>query len=386
MDIPEVELTSASLMRAAEAESGLSDWGPNHYFEEPLRIYLAAVEATGNFHALGRFVLWRTAVRLLANRLRLQRDYTKYPDILATAIPKPLFILGLPRTGTTLLHNLLALDPQARSIPLWQGLFPSPPPNATTAAEDPRIAMTHEHVAMVNQIAPRLAMAHALEPTGPEECLWLMEHSFADLIFDLRADVPDYAAWLGAHRQDTEPYLEYRQIVQVLAWQQGGTHWVFKAPRHLLSLATLIEVFPEAKIVQTHRNPEEVIPSICSLGEISRGIFTANPDKAAIGRFALDRLGGGITKAMAVREDDFSERYVDIDYRTLVADPIASVRKIYETHGYAYSKVFEETMKEWLNSNRQHKHGKHHYQLEDYDLTRSEVNECFADYRKRFAV
>lgn len=386
MEIPPADLSLTGLRRSAEEDTGLEDWG-SLSFVEPLKLYLESVEESASFHAQGQHILRRSLLRLLGNRLRMQRDFSEHPEIAEAEIPRPLYILGLPRTGTTLLHNLLACDPSARSIRLWEGLFPSPPQPGAPRQSDPRIAMATEWAAAINQLAPDLARAHALNPTGPEECLWLIEHTFVDFIHELRAHVPAYSEWMEAHESAEAVYEEYRRMLQLLAWQHQGQHWVFKAPRHLMGLPGLLKVFPEARIVQTHRDPIEVMPSLCSLCEIDRKIFASDPDRKAIGDLWMRRLGGGMQTAMSTREaDPETERYVDVYYKELVADPIGVVRGIYEKHGYPYSDAFEEAMQGWLDGNRQHKHGVHRYVLEDYGLSPNRVNEVFADYRARFQL
>jgi hypothetical protein len=382
---PEVDLSVGGLRAAAEAETGLKAWG-GEAFVEPLTLYLEAIEESAGLHNQGRYVLWKVFMRLLCNRLLMARDFAQHPEIEETAIPRPLYILGMPRTGTTLLHNLLACDPAARSIRLWEGFFPSPPPDAATRDADPRIAQATEMVGTFNHLAPKLAAVHYLDPTGPEECLWLFEHTFVDFIHELRAHVPRYSDWLTEHEADPATYREYRKMVQLLGWRSPGQHWVFKAPRHLMGLAGLLEVFPEARIVQTHRDPLEVLPSLCSLCEIDRQIFTEQPDKDLIGDFWMGRLQRGFTHALEVRESDTPERYVDVAYRDLIADPIAVVKRIYEAHGYAYTDAFEQAMRDWLEANRQHKHGVHRYALEDYGLEAAGVNRAFAPYRERFGL
>ncbi len=384
--LPEVNLSVAALRGAAEAETGLSDWGEEHFLE-PLTLYLESAEESAGLSGQGRYVLWRVFMRLLTNRLRMEQDFAANPDILNTAIPRPLYVIGLPRTGTTLLHNLLACDPAARSIRLWEGFFPSPPPTLETREHDLRIAMAEEHVATFNRLAPTLAGIHNLNPRGPEECLWLFEHTFADFIHELRAHVPAYSEWLPHHESSPRIYREYRRMLQLLGWKSPGQHWVFKAPRHLMGLAGLLEVFPEARIVQTHRDPLEVLPSICSLCHVDRQIFTEDPDKNVIGDFWFHRLKNGLNNALNVREaDEVPDRFLDIYYKDLLGDPIGSVRRIYEVHGYAFTEAFEIAMREWLEDNRQHKHGVHRYAMEDYGLKAAQVDQGFAAYRKRFGI
>ena len=378
------DLSSTALLEAARKKTGLVDWG-DEAFREPLDVYLKAVRESANFHPMGQKVLARIFHRLLSNRLLVRKDLADHPEILDVPLRRPLYVIGLPRTGTTLLHNLLACDPAARSIKLWQGLYPSPPPTVETINSDPRIAAARKLVATFDRLAPNLAKAHALNPTGPEECLWLLEHSFVDFIHELRAYVPAYSDWLIAHENDLWPYQEYIKMLKLLAWKTSGDHWVLKAPRHLMSLRVLLEVVPDARIVQTHRNPNEVLPSLCSLCEIDRAIFTESPNRNIIGDHWFKRLRDGFLSAIEVRSSDNPDRYFDVDYRQLVADPIEVVRKIHSHHCYPFTPEFEKAMHVWLADNRQHKHGPHRYRLDDYGLTPSQVDAGFAEYKRCFS-
>ena len=323
-------------------------------------------------------------LRLLTNRLRTEQAFADNPALAETPIPRPLYIIGFPRTGTTLLHNLLACDPAARWMRLWEGLYPAPAPQSLE--DDPRIAEVEEWAAGFEKVAPRLAAAHKLAPRGPEECLWLIEHTFNDLIFELRAHVPTYSRWLAKHEADVDIHQYYRRQLQLLGAHCRGNHWVFKAPRHLPGLAGLLAVFPEARIVQTHRDPATVLPSLCSLCEILRGAASDAVDKSAIGAHWHARLKAIFEQATAVRATAAEGQILDIQYADLVADPIATVQHIYAHHGYEFTETFESAMRQWLAANRQHKHGAHRYTLEEYGLSEAQVHEEFSEYTKEFGL
>ena len=264
---PDVALNAEGLLEKAEAQTGLSDFGDDSY-REPYNILLQSLQDEALLNTQGVILMQRTILRLLANRLRTEEAFTSYPEMADTPIERPLYILGFPRTGTTLLHNLLACDPASRWLRLWEGLYPAPTPESLD--DDPRVAKSKEFVTGFEKIAPLLASAHKLNATGPEECLWLIEHTFADFIFELRANIPSYSRWLSQHEADPVWYLYYRRQLQMLSWKCRGSHWVCKAPRHLSGLSGLLSVFPDARIVQTHRSAESVLPSICSLCELTR--------------------------------------------------------------------------------------------------------------------
>jgi hypothetical protein len=397
--IPEVPLEESAIFAMAMEETQLSDFG-DESFKMPFRVLLKSLVDEADMHAMGRLMMFRTLVRLLSNRLKIHDDLKRHPEILDVPIRRPLFILGFPRTGTTFLHKLLACDPNARSMSLWEGLYPSPPPEKDTYASDPRIEVVREWIDAINKISPQLASAHKLDATGPEECLWLFEHTFADLIFELRVHVPSYSKWLLENENKIDSYRYFRSILQLLTWRCGGQHWVLKAPRHLFGLEGLLAVFPDAKIIQTHRDPAEVLPSLCSLTQFSRLMYSDRFDAQAVGAHWLDRLRGVFTYAMRLRQTHEQEerkcakqgstassvgsQFLDIHYRDLIADPIAIVQQIYAHHDYPYSDAFEANMKRWLTENRQHKHGKHQYSLDNFGLDAAKVDRGFEIYRSRF--
>ncbi len=376
---PNVALNAEMLLQKAAAQTGLSDFGDDA-FREPYELLLRSLRDEARLNTQGVIMLQRTILRLLANRLRTEEAFTAHPEMAETPIERPLYILGFPRTGTTLLHNLLACDPASRWLRLWEGLHPAPAPESLD--DDPRIAQTEEFVTGFEKIAPRLARAHKLNATGPEECLWLIEHTFADFIFELRANIPSYSKWLAEHEADAVWYRYYRRQLQMLGWKCRGSHWVCKAPRHLPGLSGLLSVFPNARIVQMHRDAESVLPSICSLCEITRSAASDVVDRAAIGTHWHQRLLEVGRRSVEVRAAANAKQFLDVQYDDLVADPIGTVQRIYEYHCYDYSDEFENRMKRWLPDNQRHKHGTHRYSLREYGLDAETVRTDFAGTEK----
>jgi Sulfotransferase family len=383
--MPQVELTEDALLTTAMRQTGLSDWG-DESFKHPFRLLLDAFDRESGANDMGRFVMYRNFVRLLSNRLKIQRDLADHPGIRDVEIRRPLVILGMPRTGTTLLHNLLACDPNARSIRLWEGLFPSPPPDPATEESDPRVAKAVSFAKRAHALAPELSAVHRLNPTGPEECLWLFEHTFADLSFELRAHVPTYSKWLRENENSAEDYQYHRSLLQLLGWRCPGAHWVLKAPRHLLSLDGLLAVYPDARIVQTHRDPLKILPSLCSLCRIDREMLADQADRAEIGAFWAKRLRDGLETGTLCRNGAGDGQFLDIHYTELISDPIAAARRVYEHHDYPYSDAFESNMRQWLADNQQHKHGVHRYTLEEYGLDAETVTRDFRAYGEQFGI
>ena len=376
-------LDPSALLDKAQRQTGLSDFGGKS-FHEPFEILLQSLRDEAKLNARGVLMMHRTMLRLLSNRLCTEQAFAEKPALAETPIPRPLYVIGFPRTGTTLLHNLLACDPAARWMRLWEGLYPAPAPQSLE--DDPRITEVEEWAAGFEKVAPRLAAAHKLAPRGPEECLWLIEHTFNDLIFELRAHVPTYSRWVAEHEADIDIHHYYRRLLQLLGAHCRGNHWVFKAPRHLPGLAGLLAVFPEARIVQTHRDPAAVLPSLCSLCEILRGTASDAVDKPTIGAHWHARLKAIFEQATAVRSTAAEGQILDIQYADLVTDPIATVQHIYAHHGYEFTELFEVAMRQWLAANRQHKHGAHRYTLEEYGLSEEQVHEDFSEYTREFGL
>ena len=369
-----VALDAEFLLEKAASQTGLSNFGDDSY-REPYKILLQSLQDEAHLNTKGVIMMQRTILRLLANRLRTEEAFAAHPEMAETPIERPLYILGFPRTGTTLLHNLLACDPASRWLRLWEGLHPAPAPKSLN--DDPRIAKSEEFVTGFEKFAPLLANAHKLNATGPEECLWLIEHTFADFIFELRANVPSYSLWLSENEAEPVWYLYYRRQLQMLSWKCKGSHWVCKAPRHLSGLSGLLSVFPDARIVQTHRSPEKVLPSICSLCAITRSAASDLVDKESIGTHWHQRLLEVGRRSIEVRSTSDAEQFLDVQYNDLVTDPIGTVHRIYEYHGYSYSDSFENAMKLWLANNRQHKHGPHRYSLDEFGLDAEVVRRDF---------
>jgi hypothetical protein len=376
---PNIALNVDTLLQKAVAQTGLSDFGDDA-FREPYELLLRSLRDEARLNTQGVIMLQRTILRLLVNRLLTEQAFASNPEMAQTPIERPLYILGFPRTGTTLLHSLLACDPASRWLRLWEGLHPAPAPESLE--DDSRIATTRDWVAGFEKFVPNLARAHKLDATGPEECLWLIEHTFADLIFELRAHVPSYSKWLAEHEADKSLYRYYRRQLQMLGWKCRGSHWVCKAPRHLPGLGGLLSVFPDARIVQTHRGAESVLPSICSLCEITQSAASDTVDKTAIGAHWHQRLLEIERRSGEVRAAADPAQFLDVQYADLVANPIDTVQRIYDYHGYDYSAEFENGMKQWLAGNRQHKHGAHRYSLEEYGLDAETVRTDFTGTEK----
>jgi len=357
-------------------------------FREPLDVLVQSANQQPSFKPMGRIAFRNLIMERVSNRLQIDATLAASPDILEQPIERPIFITGLPRTGTTLLQRLFAQDTRLRSPKYWEMERPCPPPEKETDATDQRIQKAEKKLSMVYRIAPQLKVIHEMGALLPDECLFLFEN---DLISDallVKFDLPEYYKWLN--EQPLRPlYERHKKQLQLLQYRNRGERWVLKAPGHLRSLKSLMQVYPDACIIHLHRDPIETIPSAASLFMTSWSIFHDKVLPEKVGQFTLDLIGLWINQAMEDRKQaesnpDSKVRFIDRNYKDLVVDPIATMRDLYNQCGLTWSSSVEQQMKLFLAENCQHKHGKHQYSLEQFGLKEDQVRERFDAYNKRF--
>lgn len=377
-------LSKDSLIEAAQQITGLDDFG-DPSFHVPLAILIDSLKKEARLNHTGQYLFRDILLNLLINRLQLQRDFQTNPEILQIPIKKPLFVLGLPRSGTTFLFNLLSQDPHWRWLHPWESLHPSPPPVVETAEKDPRIKRVEQKYAFYKSLVPDIDTAHYIDVNEPDECNVLFENNFTtSLLFFSRSHVPTYQKWLHKETDWNAAYQYYRAQLQLLSWKWRGEHWLLKAPAHLFHLDSILTVFPDACIVQNHRDPIEAIPSAASLISIIRGAFSDYVEPKLVGKSCLDEIAIAINRAIKVRQNTSSKQFFDVKYKDLVQDPIGTVKRIYDYFGYDYSKQMEKNLQQYIRENRQYKHGIHCYSLEQFGLSVDQVNERFKDYCQYF--
>ena len=367
------------LLERVERRSGL-DWG-DRWFLEPYRVLTQAMNNEAELHPLGRIIMSVSLDLFLQNRIRLNHAVQTHPEQIAPPLERPLYVIGLPRTGTTLLYNLLCQDPQCRPLMGWESLYPI----RTARFWDRRRARGRRFESLLNRMAPRLKSVHEFVSDGPEECTWLLHSTFVSSAYVLQAKMPTYAQYLA----DLSPeiwhkvYTDYANTLKLLQAGTPGRHWVLKSPAHQVALSALMDVVPNASIVQTHRDPKKMIGSCCSLFSIVRGIYSDAVRDRELGDEVLKNLESTLDRAMTAREER-PERFYDVSFEQLMQDPIAVVKRIYHRFGYDYDRRMEDGMRRWLAANPQGKHGKHAYDLEQFGLTEQRVDDTFGDYQQRY--
>jgi hypothetical protein len=373
-------------LEAQARKPGLGrDFGSNRY-RTPLEILCRDYSQDAELTPLGRLVCSKSLVHQLQNRLMIQQALQSDPGIQQEEIRRPLFVLGLPRTGTTLLFNLLAEDPQSRPLMFWESLSPAPPPRPETYESDRRIARGRRMVARLNQMLPELKSIHEFRGDGPEECLGLLMNSFLTPFF--RGHIPGYRQWLD-DLSDAEvdgAYAEYRGQLQMLQRHVKGGHWILKCPSHLYGLGSLLRTFPDAAVVQTHRSLSESVPSLCSLSATVEQLCYQRIDGERIGQRTMRTVGQLLERGLRGRDavDPQGERVMDLQFREIVSDPIHAVRKIYDHFNYPFTPEFESRMRRRLATDQHARQPKHAYSLSDFGLTDADLRQRFADYADRF--
>jgi len=361
-------LGEPALLEKACRLTGLDDFG-DESFREPLGVLLQALHTDARLNLVGRIAAHNDVLRLLCNRLRLVGDRKRHPGIPDQVISRPLFITGLPRSGSTLLHALLAQDPALRVPATWEVMYPSPPPERARIHSDPRLARTARDLKWLELLMPDFKRVHLIDARLPQECIAITEMAFMSYVFESMFFLSSYRQW---HEDvDKVPAYEFhRGFLQHLQWRCPGSRWVLKAPCHLMALEALFQVYPDAGIIMTHRDPVKVLGSCTSFTEVLRSPFTDVVDRKTIGVDVRDRWEKGSHLAVRFRQrrEVLSGRFFDIMYLDFIRDPIGLIRSLYEHFEMHLTKEAEQAMLRFLRENPQHKHGVHRYALEDYGL------------------
>jgi hypothetical protein len=386
-DLPtRVDLSEEGLIAEARAATGLRDLGEDG-FREGLRVLLATYESTARLSPRGRKATRRRLIELLTNRLLIQETLRLHPEIRERAIRRPVYLTGLPRTGTSALFNLLGADPASRPLLLWEGRNPQPlrPQGPASSVEpDPRFVALSEALDRARQQNPEFAKIHDARADGPEECVELLAHTMRSVMMGTEVLLSPYREWFQA--QDLHgPYAYYRDLLKMLDWQRPGERWLLKSPAHLWALDILVEMFPDACIVQTHRNPLHVVGSYCSMMEALM-IAHEGLDLHALGPTVLEYLARSVERAMAARAVADGRRFLDIDYRDIVTRPLETVERVHGAFGLPFGGALADGMAAHVRSHPKNKHGSHDYALERYGLTPGAVLGRLAAYIDRFGI
>ena len=372
-------LSGARLVDEARARSGYTGDVP---FTSTLELLMSSCARSARLTEMGADVLRRAALRHLRNLCDVLAYVDAFPETPARPLRSPVVVTGLPRTGTTLLHNLLALDPARRPLWFWEALNPVPP-GPSTPSVDERIARAEAWLEAFYRMAPEFRAIHPASATGPEECDALLQNTFASQHFDDMFDAGEYSAWLARAPLAREYDFYALQLRVLSASSPTGTTWALKSPGHLGHLDALLGALPEATVVICHRDPRQAVASYASLIATVRRPYTDEVLLPVVGRQALARAAEAMDRALAVR-DGAAGRFVDVSYRRLADDPLGALAAVYRDLGQPLSSEAAARMRAWVTDNPRHRHGPHRYDLARFGLTDEAVLEAFAPYVERF--
>lgn len=376
--------SAGELVQQAIQRTGLDDFGGGS-FEEGLQRLVEALEREAQLTELGVSILTDRLVMLLANRLRIEDVYRRHPDIEQQTVEGPVFIIGLPRTGTTALSQLVAMAPEIRSLRLWESTDPVPPPESSTQDQDPRIATAEAGLQLMYEAFPKMRSLYFQTAGGPTECQDLLGMEMRTTHFDGMAHVPTYVDW--AMRCDMAPaYRYHRRTLQLLQWHCPPRLWHLKTPVHMLSLDALSAVYPESLFIWTHRDPAAVLGSVCSLISYTRSWVSDRDESLEIGAQQASVWSEAVDRAMRFRERVGERRFADVFWGPLHQDPIGSVVSAFETLGLEASERAKKRIGEWASAHVAGSQGVHEYALQDFGLEVADVRKRFSRYLERFEV
>ena len=379
----EYEFSEPAVIEAALRKAESSDFGADD-FREGLRVLLETYDTSAGLSEAGRKMNWKRVVQLLSTRLRVEDAFARHPEIREREIRRPVYMTGLPRTGTSALFNLLAMDPAARPLLLWEGFFPDPIEGLEPGEPDPRHRAMKDTYERIRANTPDFTKIHFADADVPEECVLLLAHTFCNAHFGIEVLMEPYQSWF--QRQDLRAsYAYYRGLLQMLDWQRPGERWLLKSPVHLWALDILVEMFPDCCIIVTHRDPCEAVASYCSMMQTlfeSRGC-SAQPE---LGATVLEYLARSLECGLEARTGSDESRFRDVRYPDFVADPMGVIRSAYRHFDLRLTSEAESAMQRHVSENPRGKHGAHSYDLEQYGLTPEQVRDRLSGYIDRFEL
>jgi hypothetical protein len=381
-----VDLRAETLLRTAKQNTGLSDFGGDE-FRQPLALLVDCLEKEARLSLLGRLVARSDLLRTLENRLRLVDLFRQHPEIAEQPVERPIFVVGPPRSGTTIFHDLLAMDPGNR-VPLsWETSYPLPPPEAATFRSDPRIARVQADLDRVDRLLPEFKKMHPMGAERAQECVVITAHDLASMIYHTQFDVPSYDRWVLDH--DMKSALKWhRRFLQVLQWKAPGERWALKSPQHLWHLQHVHREYPDALFVQTHRDPVRVLGSISSLVATLRRLASDEVSPKRVAEYYAWALAKGYDNTVAYRRSGAlpESQVVDLYFHDFIRDPVGTVRRAYEHFGLELSDGAATAMQRFLDDNPSDKHGKHLYRFADVGMDEQQVRAMFHGYQRAFDI
>lgn len=378
-------LSPDALIERAQRSTGFNDFGDTP-FRAGLKIFLRACAEEADLSLFGRLGTRWDIGRLLSNLLRLCHEELRTPEILEQRIERPIFIAGLPRSGTTFLHQLLAAD-EGNLVPrVWQLIHPYPT-LGNDAKNDRRRSRVARQLRLFQVLAPGFRQMHPIGADSPQECSEITAHVFASSRFDTTYSVPSYRQWLD-RKGHFDAFRFHKRFLQHLQHQTARSgSWVLKCPDHVFALDEIRAVYPDARFVFVHRDPLQVIASVARLTEVLRRPFTKHLDRAALGRQEIERWSlGAELMIRAADKQPFAEPICHIHYRDLTRDPAGTLAKLYDHFGLALKPELARRIEQLVEASPNGGYAVNRYRFDTYEIDPAAARERFASYTARFEV
>lgn len=381
-----VKLEAESLMDDARRKTGLSDFGADH-FREPLDVLLRALREEAPLSAFGRLVSRHFLTQMLVGRLRLEELYRRHPEIEDEVIERPIIVAGLPRTGTTHLFNLLSQDASLRWIPYWESLEPFSDPKETAGKDgrDPRIKRGEGSLKFLEWIMPLFNAMHEFTPEGPHEEIQLLAMDFTSVLFETSWHIPSYGAWYK--QADRAPaYAFLKRCLKALQFVQRKERWLLKTPEHLMNLGPLVQEFPDATFVQTHRDPIRITASLSVMVAYGSRMQQRGADPREIARYWSARTEDFLRASVEDRHLLPADQVIDVRFDDFMADMKGTVRRVLDHAKQPWTRATDQGIDRFLAENPRGKHGLVDYRLEDLGVDPDERRGALSFYAERFGV
>jgi hypothetical protein len=385
--LPQLSLAPDRLTREASLRTGLTDFGDDDAWRSGLAAFCTALETEAELTPLGRSMARTTVLGTLENRLRMTDWRRRHPELDAERIERPVIVIGMGRTGTTILHDLLARDPGNRVPLTWEVDAPCPPPERGSYANDPRIAASDARLARTDSLVPGFKSMHPMGALLPQECVSMLSTELASVAFHLQFRVPSYARWLHEEADLAPAYRGHRHWLQLLQWRAPG-RWVLKSPCHLWHMRAMLAAYPDALLVQTHRDPLKVLSSLTSLATTLRKMGSDAIDPNEIAREWSHWNAVAYERSVQARVEGWVDpkRVLDLHFTDFVADPFATLRQLYDFAGLDWTPEGERQMRAWWDAHPADEHGRHTHRFSDTGLDERSEREKVKRYVEHFGV
>ena len=380
-------LDAGQLIDEACRKFKLSDFGPGP-FTEGMDALIESLENEAALTPLVRQMARADIIKALGVQLQVQDWFNRYPEIADEKIEAPLIIVGMPRTGTTILHELMQLDPDNRLPLTWEADAPCPPPETASYQSDPRIRAAAKELRFSHYLIPEVTKMHRMGEQLPQECIILTRHAFHSMVNSTIYRIPGYQHWLS-HEADMAPIYRYhRRLLQLLQWRCPGKRWVLKSPGHLWHLNALLDEYPDAKLIQTHRDPLKIASSMASMLPTLRSMGSDDIRPLEIAREWADNNMEALDNSVVVRQSGriAPEQIVDIQFSEFMADQAGAVKRIYDAFELPFSETFAESIRRYIASNPHDKDGGHKHRFEDSGLDYQTERKRCQSYQDYFGV